>query len=156
MLTEKIVYILRKYLYEVSEEIKEITKILRYGQDFTDLFDGETFYNGLLNRTSRIKLATGFDAVISHEIISEENSKKLHSLREKFQENWFDFVDLLSFVYESKLSVTPEAMKLFLVRFKHIEKPMENIHRILEEILEALPEDENILVDDSEFWEDFS
>jgi len=156
MLTEKIVYIIRKYRYEVSEEIKEIAKILRNGQDFTDLFDGETFYNGLLNRMPRIKLASGFDAIISHELITEEKSTKLHSLREKFQDNWFDYVDLLSFVFESKLSITPEAMKLFLIRFKYIEEPLESIHKILEEILETLPEDENVFVDDSEFWEDFS
>ncbi|MHA1187217.1 MAG: hypothetical protein ACTSSK_10145 [Candidatus Heimdallarchaeota archaeon] len=156
MLAEKIVYIIRKYRYEVSDEIKEIVKILRNGQDFTDLFDGETFYNGLLNRMPRIKLATGFDAIISHELISEENSTKLNSLREKFYENWFDYVDLLSFVFESKLSITPEAMKQFLIRFKYIEVPLESIHKILEEILEALPEDENVFVDDSEFWEDYS
>ncbi|MHA1767048.1 MAG: hypothetical protein ACTSVK_12425 [Promethearchaeota archaeon] len=156
MLTEKIVYIIRKYRYEVSEEIKEIVKILRNGQDFTDLFDGESFYNGLLNRMPRIKLATGFDAIISHELISEENSTKLQSLREKFQDNWFDYIDLLYFVFESKLSITPEAMKQFLIRFKYIEVSLESIHKILEEILEALPEDESVFVDDSEFWEDYS
>jgi len=155
MLTQKIDYLIRKYRFEISEEINEIAKILRTGQNFTDLLDGVTFYKGLWNRMPRIKLAPGFDAVLTHEQITTENSEKLHTSRERFQSNYFGYIELLFFAFESKVSITPEAMEQLLVRFKGIYEPLDMIHKLLEEILANLPEDAGELEDD-EIWEDFS
>jgi len=150
---------LNKYYYEVLEEINVIDKILRIGQKYTDLFNGETFYKGLLNRMPRIKIATGFDGIISHDFISVEQRHVLNSLREKLQITWFDFNDLLYFVAECKLSITPEALQQLKVRFKNIKEPMKSIHEILNDIHSSLQEEnegEIDFVDNSEFWEDFS
>ncbi len=156
MLTEKIEYVIRKYSFEVSEEINEITKILRTGRNFTDLLDGETFYKGLWNRMLRIKLTGGFDAIISHELIPEEKSKKLHSLRERSQSNYFEYIELLFFAFENKVSITPEALNQLQIRFKHVYEPLEKIHKLFAEIIEDLPEDVELFDDDSDMWEDFS
>lgn len=155
MLTQKIEYIIRKYRFEVSEEINEIAKILRTGRNFIDLLDGETFYKGLWERMPRIKIATGFDAILALENITIENSKKLNTLRERFQRNYFGYTELLLFAFESRVSITPEAMDQLLSRFKGIYEPLDKIHKLLEEILENLPEDE-FIVEDDEFWKDFS
>lgn len=155
MLSNKIEYIIRKYHFDVSEEINNINKILRVGQNFADLFDGETFYKGLWNRMTRIKLAAGFDAILSHKLISKNISKELHSLHKRFQRNYFEYIELLSFAFESKISITPEALEQLLTRFKKISQPLDIIHDKLEEILEDIPKEDEPFIDD-EIWEDFS
>ncbi|MHA1365800.1 MAG: hypothetical protein ACTSP5_05230 [Candidatus Heimdallarchaeota archaeon] len=140
MLIYEIGFILTKYKFEVLIEVEEIKEIFRMGQNLTDLLDGKSFYKELWNRMQNIEIAEEFGKILTNKRIEEEQRKKLCSLREKLEYSYFKFLEILSFAFESKLSITPEAIEQLIIRFKCISERLDLINNILEAVLVELPE----------------
>ncbi|MGC9777795.1 MAG: hypothetical protein HZR80_00970 [Candidatus Heimdallarchaeota archaeon] len=157
MLANIIENVLQKYYFKIQSEIKKIRNLLSVGQHFIDLLDGEIFYKGLSDRLPGNLLTSEFEIIVSDEKITKEKKEELNFYQERFEYNYFKFLDLLFFASESKFPITPDALKQLHIRFIGIIAPLKNIYKLLEDILEDILEDEGDeeLVDEDDLWDEF-